>query len=113
MRWILPLCLIVAACSKGPETDLPTIGEARSLGAEWALVNDLHARGHLSSVYTRSMRGRLKEQLQSDLSSLTQPQSAYGVEIRALANARDDASPSELRAHARALKRIEESLESA
>lgn len=113
MRWILLLGLMLGACSKGAESDLPSIGEARSLGAEWALVNELHARGHLSAAYTRSMRGRLKEQLQSNLQSLTQPKSDYGVEIRALVTARDDASPRELRAHARALKRIEESLESA
>ena len=113
MRWILLLGLMLGACSKGPEADLPSIGEARSLGAEWALVNQLHAQGHLSSAYTKSMRGRLKEQLQTSLQSLTQPQSNYAAEIRALVNAPDDASPNELRAHARALKRIEESLESA
>lgn len=113
MRWILLLGLMLGACSKGAESDLPSIGEARSLGAEWALVNELHAHGHLSAVYTKSMRGRLKEQLQTNLQSLSQPQSNYAAEIRALVNAPDDASPSDLRAHARALKRIEESLESA
>ena len=40
MRWLLLFALTLAACSKGPEADLPSIGEARSLAAEWALVND-------------------------------------------------------------------------
>jgi hypothetical protein len=35
MRCLLLTALLVAACSKGPDADLPAIGEARSLAAEW------------------------------------------------------------------------------
>lgn len=105
--------VVLAACSKGPQADLPLIGEARSLGAEWALVNDQSARGKLTETYATAMRKRLRDQLQTASSSLTQPHSSYGREIRALLAEPDEASPAELRSHARALKQIEDSLESA
>ena len=113
MRRVLLLGLLVASCSKGPEADLPSIGEARSLGAEWALINEQRAQGHITSTYAETMRARLREQLQTNLSSLTQPQRDYGREIRALLAAPGDADPAQLRAHATALKRIEDQLESA
>jgi hypothetical protein len=113
MRWLLLFGLLLAACSKGPQADLPSIGEARSLGAEWALVNEQQASGHVTAAYADSMRGRLREELETDLTSLSQPQSPYGAEIRALLAADDDASPAELRGHVRALKQIEDGLESA
>src|SRR4051794_36243138 len=113
MRWTLLLGLLLAACSEGPEADLPSVGEARSLAAEWALVNEQQASDHVTAVYTTTMRNRLRGQLRTDLDSLSQPRSSYGDEIRALVAAPDEASPAELRAHARALKQIEDSLESA
>jgi hypothetical protein len=109
--WLLALAL--AACSKGPEADLPAIGEARSLGAEWALVNEQLANGHVTATYATTMRKRLREQLQTDLAALSQPDSRYADEIRALLAEPDEASAVELRAHAAALKQIEDSLESA
>jgi hypothetical protein len=112
MRWLLFLGLLLAACSKGREADLPSIGEARSLGAEWALINEQEASGHLTAVYATTMRKRLRDQLETDLGSLTAPQSRYAGEIRALLTEPDDAAPEALRAHARALKQIEDSLES-
>jgi hypothetical protein len=105
--------LALASCSKGPEADLPSIGEARSLAAEWALVNDQAARGKLTTTYTTTMRKRLREQLQTTSKSLTQPDSSYGREIQALLTEPDAAIPAELLSHARALKQIEDSLESA
>ena len=113
MRWTLLIALTLAACSKGPEADLPTIGEARSLGAEWALVNEQAAAGKVTQTYARTMRARLREQLQTDLGSLIEPKSEYGNEIRAIIALSDEASPAVLRAHASALKRIEDHLESA
>ena len=112
-RLLLLPCLLVAACSRGPEADLPTIGEARSLAAEWALVNEQAARGKLTAPYIRTMRQGLREQLQTGAKSLTEPGSRYGLEIEALLAELDDAAPQELRAHAAALKQIEDRLESA
>src|SRR4051794_20861158 len=113
MRRLLLFALTLAACSEGPQADLPSIGEARSLAAEWALVNEQEASGHVTPVYATTMRIRLREQLQTDLKALSQPHSGYGDEIRALLAVPDDAAPAQLRAHARALKRFEDSLEPA
>jgi len=84
MRCLLLTALLVAACSKGPDADLPAIGEARSLAAEWALVNEQAAAGHVTPTYARTMRAKLREQLQTSLGSLTQPKSEYGNEVRSL-----------------------------
>ena len=69
MRRLLLIALLVAACSKGPEADLPTyIGEARSLGAEWALVNEQAPEGHADlNICRRRCATRLREQLQTQL----------------------------------------------
>ena len=113
MRKSLLLMLLLVACSKGPEADLPYIGEARSLGAEWALVNEQAADGKVIGTYVRTMRTHLREQLQTAMSSLTRPEARYGLEIRALLAQPDDAAPEELRAHVDKLKQIEDGLESA
>jgi len=113
MRWALLFAFLLWGCSKGPQADLPSIGEARSLGAEWALVNEQAAKGQLTSIYTETMRKMLREQLQSAQGSLTQPHSNYGHEIAALLQQPDDAAPAALRAHADKLKQIEDGLESA
>jgi hypothetical protein len=113
MRPILLLGLMLAACSKGPGTDLPAIGEARSLGAEWAFVNEQAAKGQLTRVYTETMHKELRQQLETASSSLTQPDSIYGEEVRALLAQPDDAAPEQLRTHADKLKQIEDGLESA
>jgi hypothetical protein len=113
MRWLLLFALTLAACSKGPEADLPSIGEARSLAAEWALVNDLASQGKLTPTYVQTMRKSVREQLQTASQSLTQRDSAYAAEIAAVLREPDDAPPERLRAHAAKLKRFEDGLESA
>lgn len=112
LRKSLWLALLVAACAKGPQADLPYISQARSLAAEWALVNEQANRGKLTATYTRTMREDLREQLQTAAKSLTQPDSRYGAEIRAILAQPNDAAPEELRAHASKLKQIEDILES-
>jgi hypothetical protein len=107
------LLLLLAGCSNGAEADLQYIGQARSLGAEWALVNEQSNKGQLTPTYVRSMHKWLRDNLQTAASSLAQPDSRYGAEIRTLLAEPDDAAPDELRAHAARLKQIEDSLESA
>jgi hypothetical protein len=109
----LLLFLLGAACSSASQADLPSISEARSLVAEWALVNELAARGRINATYTATMRQELRQHLQTTASALTLPQSSYGGEIRACLQLRDDASPTALRGHVDRLKQIEDSLESA
>jgi hypothetical protein len=113
MRKPLLLLLLLAGCSKGPQADLPAIGAARSLGAEWALVNEEASRGHLTAVYAKTMRQQFREQLQTNAASLTRPDTRYAVEIQALLAEPDDAPPEELRVHSEKLKHIEDGLESA
>ena len=113
LRRFLPLFLILASCSKGAQADLPYIGEARSLAAEWALVNEQASRGHLTAHYVQTMRSSVREQLQTAQKALSEPKSDYGQEIAALLAESDDAPPQQLRAHASRLKRQEDSLESA
>jgi hypothetical protein len=107
------LLFFLAGCSKGPEADLPYISEARSLGAEWAMVNEQANRGHLTAAYVKTIRQNVRQQLQTTSKSLTEPNSAYAEEIGALLKEPDDAAPEELRAHSNKLKQIEDKLESA
>ena len=113
LRGSLLLLLLLAGCSKGPQADLPSISEARSIAAEWALINEQAAKGQLTDKYVKAMHEAVREQLQTAAKSLTEPQSAYGNEIGQLLRESDDATPAELRGHASKLKQIEQSLESA
>jgi hypothetical protein len=113
LRWSLLLLLLLAGCSKGAQADLPYVSEARSLAAEWALVNEQANKGHLTAAYIQTMRQSVREQLKTTAKSLGQPQSAYGQEIAVLLREPDGAAPGQLRAHAEKLKQIEDSLESA
>jgi hypothetical protein len=113
LRWLLLLFLLLAGCSKGPEADLAYISGARSLAAEWALVNEQASKGHLTDAYVRTMRKAVRQQLQTNSKSLTDPNAAYAQDIAALLREPDDAPPAELRAYANKLKQVEDSLESA
>ena len=113
LRRSLLLALLLAGCSKGPQVDLQYIKQARSLGAEWALVNEQARQGKLSGAYVASMHQWLRQELQSASAALTVPNARYAIEIHALLKQPDDAPPQELRAHAAVLKQIEDQLESA
>jgi hypothetical protein len=112
MRRVL-LILLLAGCSKEPQADLQYISQARSLAAEWALINQLAAKGQLTNAYVAAMRKSLREQVQTTAKALTEPDSAYAREIRQIAAAPDDAAPQELRAASDGLKEVEDKLESA
>lgn len=112
-RPLLLLLVLLAGCSKGPQADLPSIAEARSLAAEWALVNEQAAKGQLTDAYVRSMRQSVREQLQTSAQSLTQPDSDYAKDVAELLREPDNAAPSALRGYATKLKQIEDKLESA
>lgn len=108
---LVPL-LLVAACSKGPHADLQYISEARSLAAEWALVNQQAAEGKLTDAYVSAMRTSLKQQAETSARALTVPNSDYAREMQALAGAPLDATPADLNARSQRLKQIEDQLES-
>ena len=105
--------LLLSGCSAGPQTDLQYIKQARSIAAEWAEVNGQASRGKLTATYVGSMHKWLRDGAQTAAKSLTQPNSAYGKEMRALLAEPPDAAPDALRSHAHRLKQIESDLESA
>ena len=111
----LPLALLIlcSACANGPQADLPIIEEARSLAAEWALINQQASERKLTDTYVVAMRTQIREQLQQSSKSLTQPQASYGSEIQALLKEPDDAPAEQLSRHANKLKQIEDVLGSA
>ena len=112
-KLLLLLMALAAGCSKGPEADLQYIKQARSLAAEWALINEQARQGKLTNVYVASMHRWLRDNLRTTNSSLSQPESRYGEEIRTLIQQPDDVAPELLRAHCEVLKRLEDELESA
>lgn len=112
-RWSPLMLLLLAACSKGPESDLQAISGARSLAAEWALVNEQASKGHLTSVYVKVMHRSIRAELRSSLGSLSERGTPYALEIEALVREPDNSPPRTLREHADNLKRVEERLESA
>jgi hypothetical protein len=105
--------LLLPACSQPPQSDLQYIKQARSLAAEWALVNAQAADGKLTAAYVDSMHQWLRDGLHTTATSLGRPDSRYGHEIEALLAEPADAAPETLRSHADALKQIEDGLESA
>ena len=107
------ILLLLTGCSKGPDADLQYIGQARSLGAEWAMVNEQAAAGRVTATYVGSMHQWLRDGLQTTSTSLKQPDSDYGAAISACLHLPDDTSPAELRLYGQTLKQIEDSLESA
>jgi hypothetical protein len=113
LRKPLLLLLLVAGCSKGPDADLQYIGQARSAAAEWAMVNEQANEGKVTPAYVNSMHQWLRQEIQTSLTSLTDPDAAYGDQIAALLQQPDDASPGDLSARADRLKQIEDQIESA
>ena len=113
LRIAIAFVLILAGCSKAPESDLQYIKQARSLASEWALVNEQSSGGKLTPTYVRSMHRWVHDGLETASSSLSEPNSRYGAEIRVLLAEPEDASPEALREHSQVLKQIEDGLESA
>lgn len=113
VRTSILLVLLTAACSKGPQADLQYIKQARSIAAEWALVNEQAKAGRLTPTYVGSMRNWLRDDLQTALQSLSNPNSTYGEQMRALLTEPPDAPPGQLRTRVDTLKHIEKDLESA
>lgn len=114
MRAPMGICILcLAACSSGPSADLQYIKQARSIGAEWALINEQAETHQLTATYVASMHQWLHDGLTTAAQSLSEPDSAYGHEIQALLAEPADAAPETLRGHVNKLKRIEDQLESA
>jgi hypothetical protein len=112
-RIAIAFLVFLSGCAKGPAADLQYIKQARSIAAEWALVNEQSNAGKLTPTYVHSMHQWLRDDLETASSSLSERDSRYGREIQTLLAQPDDAAPKELRAHSEVLKQIEDGLESA
>jgi len=105
--------LLLAGCAKDPAADLQYVKQARSLAAEWALINRQANAGKLTGTYVDSMHRWLHDSLETAGSSLAKPDSPYGNEMQALLAEPANAAPAKLQRHAEALKQVEDALESA
>jgi hypothetical protein len=73
MRERLALLLIaaaLAACSSQSDRQLQAVKSARSVIAEWALVEEQAAEGRTQPVYVEQMRQLAKQQLGTDRTGL-------------------------------------------
>jgi predicted small secreted protein len=111
MKRLVLFCLVLSGCAQGVQKDLPSIGEARSLAAEWALVNEQAIEGKLTATYIKTMRTSVREQLTTISRSLSEPSAA--AIVNDLLTQPDDAPPQQLRTSAEQLKQVESQLESA
>lgn len=111
MKRLVLFCVVLSGCAQGAQKDLPSIAEARSLAAEWALINEQANQGKLTATYVRTMRASVREQLTTISQSLSEP--AAATIVNDLVTQPDDAPPQQLRASAEQLKQIEGQLESA
>src|SRR3569623_1256459 len=107
---ILALTLCGAASPDSPRDVLTTMA-ARSVVAEWALVNRTAARGWPSGHYTEQMRREARRQLASDLKAMSNPDSPAARVMARLLALNPAADPRLLAAGAAALAKIEKQLE--
>ena len=108
----LGIVLLLAACAKDPEADLPAVKQVRTVAAEWAKVNELAQRGRLTATYTKQMREAAREQLVKSVGKVRPDSVEARILIELLAEP-PDATPQRLRSQADKLKSIETALESA
>ena len=111
MRACLPLVLFavaLAGCSSRKDKELEAVKSARSVIAEWALVEEQAGRQRAQNTYVEQMRQLAKDQLKKDRKELSgQPGAA------ALIGALGEGSPGadELKQTDSALEPLETTLE--
>jgi hypothetical protein len=112
MRAPLALMLTGAAlgaCSSQADRELEAVKAARSVLAEWALVEEQDGKGLTPSVYVEQMRKQARDQLKTSETELKdQPDAAMLIEH--VRNGSPDASA--LHSADDALEPLEDSLES-
>lgn len=99
----VPLAFILAlpACSSQVDKELEAVKSARSVLAEWQLVEEQEARGRAQGVYTEQMRQMAKDELKTAAQHLSQEPDASRV-LQQLSTGSPDAA---------ALKRADSTLE--
>jgi hypothetical protein len=82
MRACLPLILLPAAlagCSSQTDKELEAVKSARSVIAEWALVEEQANKQQAQTIYVEQMRQLAKDQLKKDLQELSGRPDAAGL----------------------------------
>jgi hypothetical protein len=99
----------LAACSSQADRELEAVKSARSVLAEWALVEEQDGKGHTPSVYADQMREQAREELKTSQSELESQQQAAAL-IEQVRNGSPDEGA--LQRADDALEPLEDSLES-
>ena len=82
MRACLPLLLLPAAlvgCSSQTDKELEAVKSARSVIAEWALVEEQANKQQAQTIYVEQMRQLAKDQLKKDQQELSGRPDAAGL----------------------------------
>lgn len=108
----LAMLLLCAGCGPAGSEDLLAIKSARSIVAEWALINREAAAGRLSRLYADGMRREALAQLAAEARAAN-PNGPVAQAIGRVSRLPADASPELLDAAAQNLSAIEDQLEPA
>ena len=109
-REVLPLFVALAACSSQTDKQLEAVKSARSVLAEWTLVEEQAAQGRAQSTYVEQMRQLARDQLETAEEGLVQRPVAAALIGKLLQGSPDAAA---LKQADNALKQLEDSLETA
>ena len=111
MKRLFPLAAIalLGACSSEADKQLEAVKAARSVMAEWALVEEQSAKGEAPQTYADQMRDSAKSQLRTAQSSLMSGQPKAAALIGNLADGEPSAEA--LKAAQDALDPLEKRLE--
>jgi len=75
---LLFITFALTACASQADKQLKAVKSARSVLAEWALVEDQAAGGRAQAIYTDQMRELARDELKTDASELAQqPDAAH------------------------------------
>jgi hypothetical protein len=109
-RAALLVALLAAGCSSPADRQLEAVKAARSVLAEWALVEQRAGAGGAPGHYVEQMRQLARDQLKTAQSELTRQPQAAALLDRLQAGS---PGPAELKSAAAALEPLEKRLESA
>jgi len=101
---------LTAACASQADRELEAVKSARSVFAEWALVEQQAAKGQTPATYAGQMRELARDQLKTAQEELARQPQAVGVINDVSAGPPDAAA---LKQAAAALEPLEKRLESA
>ena len=107
------MMLLVAAAPATDRKNLPAIKAARSVIAEWALVNQIAVSARLQASYVDGMRKAARQQLGANLKSLSGSTSPAALVIRHCLRLPAAAPSPLLQGCAQRLRAIEVQLETA